>query len=86
MGHLESGATPGRDGFVSFCIDAGGDIEVRGADAEGRPREVGIRSPFEPSLLIRKLHLHSCGIATSGTYIRGSISGTRGPAPRRKGS
>ncbi len=60
-----------EDGFVSFCIEAGGDIEVRGANDEGRPWEVGIRSPFEPSLLIRKLHLHSCGIATSGTYIRG---------------
>jgi thiamine biosynthesis lipoprotein len=60
-----------EDGFVSFCIEAGGDIEVRGANDLGQPWEVGIRSPFEPSLLIRKLHLHSCGIATSGTYIRG---------------
>ncbi|MGO9310774.1 MAG: FAD:protein FMN transferase [Spirochaetia bacterium] len=60
-----------EDGFVSFCIEAGGDIEVRGANDEGRPWMVGIRSPFDPSLMIRKLNLHSCGIATSGTYIRG---------------
>jgi FAD:protein FMN transferase len=59
------------DGFVSFCIEAGGDIEVRGANDDGRPWVVGIRSPFDPSLMIRKLNLHSCGIATSGTYIRG---------------
>ena len=33
---------------------------------------VGIEGPFDPSLLIRRLHLQSCGIArTSGTYIRG---------------
>jgi thiamine biosynthesis lipoprotein len=60
-----------EDGFVSFCIEAGGDIEVRGANDEGKPWVVGIRSPFDPSLMIRKLHLHSCGIATSGTYVRG---------------
>ena len=60
-----------EDGFVSFCIEAGGDIEVRGANDEGQPWVVGIRSPFDPSLLIRRLHLQSCGIATSGTYIRG---------------
>ena len=59
------------DGFVSFCIEAGGDIEVRGANDEGKPWVVGIRSPFDPSLLIRRLNLPSCGIATSGTYIRG---------------
>jgi thiamine biosynthesis lipoprotein len=59
------------DGFVSFCIEAGGDIEVRGANDEGKPWMVGIRSPFDPSLMVRRLHLHSCGIATSGTYIRG---------------
>jgi thiamine biosynthesis lipoprotein len=59
------------DGFVSFCIEAGGDIEVRGANDEGQPWVIGIRSPFDPSLLVRRLHLPSCGIATSGTYIRG---------------
>lgn len=59
------------DGFVSFCIEAGGDIEVRGANDEGKPWVIGIRSPFDPSLLIRRLSLPSCGIATSGTYIRG---------------
>jgi thiamine biosynthesis lipoprotein len=59
------------DGFVSFCIEAGGDIEVRGANDEGRPWVIGIRSPFDPSLLVRRLRLPSCGIATSGTYIRG---------------
>ena len=60
------------DGFVSFCIEAGGDIEVRGANDEGSPWKVGIRSPFEPSKLIRSLSLHDRGVATSGTYIRGA--------------
>jgi FAD:protein FMN transferase len=59
------------DGFVSFCIEAGGDIEVRGANDQGKPWVIGIRSPFDPSLMIRRLNLPACGIATSGTYIRG---------------
>jgi len=59
------------DGFISFCIEAGGDIEVRGANDEGQPWAIGLRSPFDPSKLIRKLALPGCGIATSGTYIRG---------------
>jgi FAD:protein FMN transferase len=60
------------DGFISFCIEAGGDLELRGANDEGLPWAVGLRSPFEPSRLIRKLLLTNRGIATSGTYIRGA--------------
>ncbi len=59
------------DGFISFCVEAGGDMEVRGANDEGVPWVIGIRSPFEPSKLIRRLRLTNRGIATSGTYIRG---------------
>jgi FAD:protein FMN transferase len=59
------------DGILSFCVEAGGDIEVRGANEEGQPWSIGLRNPFEPSKLMRKLALPGCGIATSGTYIRG---------------
>ncbi len=59
------------DGFVSFSIEAGGDIETRGANEEGRRWSIGIRNPFDPSTIIRKVKLGSRGIATSGTYIRG---------------
>lgn len=58
-------------GFASHCIDAGGDIEVRGTNAEDRPWEIGIRNPFDPSTIIKVLHLSDRGIATSGTYFRG---------------
>ncbi len=60
------------DGFISFCIEAGGDMEIRGANDEGSPWSIGIRSPFEPSKLVRRLSLTNRGIATSGTYIRGA--------------
>lgn len=58
-------------GLVSFCIEAGGDIETRGANDEGQPWAIGLRNPFEPSKLMRKVLLGNRGIATSGTYIRG---------------
>lgn len=60
------------DGFRSFCVEAGGDIELRGVNEEAQPWAVGIRSPFDESLLLRALRVGSCGIATSGTYARGA--------------
>ena len=59
------------DGFISFCVEAGGDIEVRGANDQGKPWVIGIRSPFDTSRIVRALHIQNRGIATSGTYIRG---------------
>lgn len=59
------------DGFISFCIEAGGDIEVRGANEEAKPWVIGLRSPFDPEKLTHRLLLQNRGIATSGTYIRG---------------
>ena len=58
-------------GYFDHCIDAGGDIEARGRNAEGKPWEIGIRNPFDPTTIVKVLHLIDRGIATSGTYIRG---------------
>lgn len=58
-------------GYRHHCVEAGGDIEVRGLNDEGKPWEIGIRNPFDPQTLIKVLHLSDRGIATSGTYIRG---------------
>ncbi len=58
-------------GFSNFYVDAGGDIEVRGKNMEGVLWRVGIRNPFETSSIIKTLQLTDCGVATSGTYIRG---------------
>ena len=59
-------------GYRNHCIEAGGDIEVRGANGEGKPWEIGIRNPFDPRSIVKVLHLSDRGIATSGTYIRGN--------------
>ena len=60
-----------KDGFHNFYVDAGGDIEPRGENAEGKPWRVGIRSPFNPKEIIKVLEVRGVGVATSGIYIRG---------------
>lgn len=58
-------------GLKNYCIDAGGDMEIRGSAAAGEPWKVGLRNPFDPETIIRMLAVSNRGIATSGTYIRG---------------
>ena len=59
------------NGFNNFFVDAGGDIEVSGKNLEGDNWKVGIQNPFKPKEIIKVVSLSSCGMATSGTYIRG---------------
>jgi FAD:protein FMN transferase len=61
-------------GFANFYVEAGGDIQVNGHNAEGKEWSIGIRDPLhEPfSDVIKVVYLGDGeGIATSGTYIRG---------------
>lgn len=58
-------------GYKNYFVDVGGDIQCAGADAQGRPWSVGIRSPFNRNEIIKVLYPHGRGVATSGTYIRG---------------
>jgi FAD:protein FMN transferase len=58
-------------GFENFYVDAGGDIQVSGKNAEGQDWRVGIQNPFNPQEIVKVLSLKDCGIATSGTYVRG---------------
>ena len=61
-----------REGFKNFCIEAGGDMEVRGKNNLGEPWSVGIRSPFNPEKeIVKVLSIENKGVATSGTYVRG---------------
>lgn len=57
-------------GLKNFYVDAGGDIQVAGTK-EGHPWRVGIRNPFEREEYVKVLVLSDCGVATSGTAIRG---------------
>jgi FAD:protein FMN transferase len=53
-------------GARCFCIDAGGDVLVR-----GRPWRVGIRHPRRRDRLAAVLELSDGAVATSGAYERG---------------
>jgi thiamine biosynthesis lipoprotein len=58
-------------GFANYYVDAGGDMQLVGANAQGQPWRVGIRNPFDPQEVIKVLSVSDCGVATSGTYVRG---------------
>ncbi len=60
-------------GCQNFCIEAGGDIQVSGKNADGEVWSVGIRHPFiqDEKVIVKVVYLDNIGIATSGTYIRG---------------
>lgn len=60
-----------NEGFQHFYIDAGGDIQTSGLNADGEPWRVGIRNPFETEQIVKIVPLSGKGMATSGTYIRG---------------
>ena len=59
-------------GYTNFYIDAGGDIESAGVNEAGTAWSVGIKNPFKEDEIIKVLYPKGRGIATSGSYIRGS--------------
>ena len=58
-------------GFENFYVEAGGDIQAEGLNAEGQTWRVGIRSPFKSRDIIKVIGLQGKGMATSGSYVRG---------------
>jgi FAD:protein FMN transferase len=58
-------------GCVNHCINAGGDIRVRGEPEPGRPWRAGIAHPLMPSRLTVVVEGRDLAVATSGTAERG---------------
>jgi thiamine biosynthesis lipoprotein len=58
-------------GAVNHCVNAGGDVRVRGEHEPGRPWRIGIRHPFEEQRVCCVLAGTDLAVATSGTYERG---------------
>jgi thiamine biosynthesis lipoprotein len=58
-------------GSASHCLNAGGDIMLRGGPRPGEPWRVGIRHPFQPMSVAWVLAITDGAVATSGTYERG---------------
>ncbi len=60
-----------RAGVRDFFIEAGGDIQSSGKNPSGADWSVGIRNPFQDNEIIKVVYPRGCGVATSGTYVRG---------------
>lgn len=60
-----------QQGFENFYIEAGGDIQTSGCNAQGQPWRVGIRNPFNANEIVKVLAISDGAVATSGTYVRG---------------
>ncbi len=60
-------------GCSDFCINAGGDISLRGRPSPGAHWRVGVRHPVEEHALALVLEVEGpLGVATSATYERGA--------------
>ena len=59
------------NGYRDYFVDAGGDIQTRGRNAEGGPWRVGIRNPVERDKVARVVLASGLAVATSGTYEKG---------------
>jgi thiamine biosynthesis lipoprotein len=58
-------------GSHHHCLNAGGDIRVRGRTATDQPWRVGIRHPWAADSVSWVLAVTDSAVATSGTYERG---------------
>lgn len=58
-------------GLTNHCLNAGGDVCVRGHGADGQPWRIGLRHPFEAMKVAWVLSASDLAVATSGTYERG---------------
>ena len=74
-----AGALLEAAGARRFCIDAGGDVLLRGG-----PWRVGVRHPLRGGALAAALELTDAAVATSGAYERGAhVLDPRGGGPAR---
>lgn len=58
-------------GLTNHVVDAGGDVQAVGRNAEGQCWRVGIRNPFDREQVVKIVAVSNHGIATSGTAVRG---------------
>ncbi|MEV4723897.1 FAD:protein FMN transferase [Micromonospora humida] len=58
-------------GVVDHCLNAGGDVRVRGQSSSGRPWRIGVRHPWDADATCLVLTGTDLAVATSGIYERG---------------
>jgi thiamine biosynthesis lipoprotein len=60
-----------RGGARNFCLNAGGDMVVRGEPDPGRAWRIGIRHPHDAGAVAAVVQGNHLAVATSGAYERG---------------
>jgi thiamine biosynthesis lipoprotein len=61
-----------KKGYKNYCVEIAGDMEVAGHNEDGTDWVIGIQNPFNLAEIIKRVAITDKGIATSGTYQRGS--------------
>jgi FAD:protein FMN transferase len=56
--------------YPNVCVEAGGDLYVRGRNPVGDAWQIGIQHPRAEGVLARTLHLTDTAVCTSGDYER----------------
>lgn len=56
---------------ADYFVEAGGDLQTRGKNPDGKEWSVGVRNPFNPREIVKVIHPKGKGVATSGSYVRG---------------
>ena len=59
-------------GSDNHAVNGGGDLQLAGVAAPGRPWQVGISDPHARGRILRTLSCRDCAVATSGTSERGA--------------
>ncbi|MCU1601654.1 MAG: thiamine biosynthesis protein [Frankiales bacterium] len=59
-------------GSANHAVSGGGDMQLAGAAAPGRPWRVGIADPFDPTRVLTTIEGTDLAVATSGTAERGA--------------
>jgi thiamine biosynthesis lipoprotein len=58
-------------GLRNFTVEIGGDIQTSGSNRDGHDWRVGIRSPFDETV-VKIVYPRGGGVATSGSYHQGA--------------
>jgi thiamine biosynthesis lipoprotein len=66
-----AGAILREHGCTRWSANAGGDVLVASASADGTPWRIGVQHPFDTASLGMVLHAKDLAVATSGRYERG---------------
>jgi len=61
----------GEAGSANHCINAAGDVRVRGEPEPGRPWQIGVLHPHHADAITTVVAVRDAAVATSGTYERG---------------